>query len=1135
MKNTLTKKIIIMSRYMILGTFLQCIFLSLLLADNTVAQRKSIDEIYVTLSVKKPVTEVFNAIEHQTNLKFTYNHIKVDENMVIEINANRLSLREVLEEISKSTQLTFRRVNENVHVSKANRRDMAVLEFLQEEQMITITGRVTSSDSPEGLPGANVVVKGTSQGTVTDLSGNYTIDVPGTQSVLVYSSVGYLSEEVLVGNRSVIDIVLTADITSLDELVVVGYGTQRRADLTGSISSVDTKEMKKLSARRVEEMLQGRAAGVMVSRSQGSPGSASSIHIRGVGSIGDTQPLWIVDGIRMDPGNHLNPNDIESIEILKDASSAAIFGAQAAHGVVLVTTKRGTKKEKVSVNVSSSVGQRSPVRLPNMLNREQFVDVMTRGRAAAGQAPEPEWFSMTHDTDWVGEMFNGSGIEQIHNVEISGGGENSNFYVSGGYEKEDGIMINNSFERYSLRVNSDFSIGKRLTVGQTFYASRAIENPTAEDGRDLESIFRGLPIHPLYTPSNPYGGWGIGPLYFNAVNPVAVQYQNIRNNINNRLNGNVFADVEILKGLNFRTTAGANILAGRTEHFQEAFNYGTLNNPISRFTMGSNDMMDYTTNLVLTYVKSINDHKFSAMVGYEAFSVESVNFSASAQNYPVQNSRSFALATGAIDIPNRNTLFTRRLVSQFSRVTYNYKDKYLFAANVRRDGSSRFGPINRFGVFPSFSAGYNIGNEDFMQNIAGISSLKFRGSWGILGSDNLQDFLFARTYSNERSTYLFDSQGIQGGTRQRGFFLRRFPNEEVKWEEVRQLDIGFDLGLLDNKLMFTADYYVKTTTDMLMRVQLPLSAGISVERSFPESPSINIGEVQNRGLEMALSYSDNIGDLSFNIMGNVSFNRNEVLRLNQDDFIPSGGGGVAFTGFNISRTQVGRPIGSFFGWEVDGIFQSDSEVQQLNDNVVNGNFQESQTTAGDFRYRDLDGDGRITTADMTYIGNPWPKAIYGLNLSANYKGFDFTLFLQGVYGVDIFNANKAYYRGMYSNYNMTTEIFQAWTAERPTAHPRMITTDPNGNFRKPSSYFVEDGSYLKFRNFQLGYSFGQPVLDALKISNLRVFVNAQNFITLTSYEWLDPELAGNNLNRGIDGQGQYPQTMLLSTGIQFGF
>ncbi|WP_114748986.1 SusC/RagA family TonB-linked outer membrane protein [Pleomorphovibrio marinus] len=1134
MKRKILYLIKMVSKNLLYGFLLQGLFLTTLMASTTEAQVKPIDQTFLRMAKKDwTLKSVIRELEARTDYVFVFPDDLLEDDVAIQLASGRQSVNEILMQLAQGARIGFKQVNNSIYVGGQVPSQLTVNEVEGVEVWQQVSGVVLDEEGIP-IPGATIVVEGTNQGTATDIDGRFAIDVSDGATLRI-SFIGYVTQIIEIANQTELRITLVEDRASLDEIVVIGYGTQRRADLTGAISSVDTDEMRKLSARSVEEMLQGRAAGVMVSRTQGSPGSASSIHIRGVGSIGNTNPLWIVDGIRMDPGNHLNPNDIESIEILKDASAAAIYGAQAAHGVILVTTKRGKKGDQVSINFSTSVGQRSAVDLPQMLNREQFIDVSTRARAAAGQAPEPEWLSMPYDTDWVGEVFAGSGIEQVHNIEISGGGENSNFYVAGGYEREDGIMINNSFERYSVRANSDFLIGKRLTIGQTLYASRSIENPTAEGGRDLESVFRGVPMHPVRTESNPFGGWGIGPLYFNAPNPVASQWQNIRNNTRNRLNGNVYADLEIIEGLNIRATFGANIMSGRDEQFQEAFNYGTLNNPINMLRMASLENNDYTTNVVATYQKKMGDHSFSVMAGYEAFTIESVDFSVSAQDFPVQNSRSFALATGAIDIPNRNTIGVRRLLSQFGRITYNYKDKYLFTANLRRDGSSRFGPINRFGVFPSLSGGYNLGNEEFMKQISAISSLKIRGSWGVLGSDNLQDFLFSRTYWNTRSTYVFDSPGVTGGTKERGFYLRRFPNEAVKWEEVNQVDIGIDVGLFDEKLTFTADYYVKNTKDMLMQVQLPLSVGISAERANPESPSINIGEVQNRGLELMLNYADNIGAFSYNINANVSFNQNEVLQLNQDDFIVSGGGGPAFAGFNIARTQVGQPIGSFFGWEVDGIFQSDQEVQNLNEMVVGGNFQETGTAAGDLRYRDINGDGRITTADMTYIGNPWPRMIYGLNLSANYKGFDITLFLQGVQGVEIFNANRAYYRGMYSNYNMTQHIFEAWTPEVPTEHPRLISTDPNGNFRKPSSYFVEDGSYLKIRNFQLGYNFNQDLINRINLTRLRVFVNAQNFLTLTPYEWLDPELAGGNLNRGIDGQGQYPQTMLISGGLQFGF
>ena len=1001
----------------------------------------------------------------------------------------------------------------------------------------TISGTVTDEEG-EGLPGVNVLVKSSTIGTVTDIEGQYTLSAPDDAETLVFSSVGYLSEEVAINGQSTIDLTMEPDVKSLEEVVVVGYGTQKKSDLTGSVASVAPEDINRVSERRLETALQGRAAGVQVARGEGSPGSESKVTIRGAGSIGDTGPLYVIDGVPQDPGNYFNMNDVESIEILKDASAAAIYGARAAHGVVLITTKRGAEG-KINVSLNASVGQRQAVNLPDMLDRDRFIAASTTARQNAGQAPEDAWANPEGlpDTDWVDEMFDG-GLEQTYNLSISGGNENANFFISGAYDRENGIMIDNYFERYSVRANSDFKIGKYIKVGESLLVSRTQENPTTEDGRDLENVFRAIPIMPVRDPSNPFGGWGTAPTYFQGGNPVARQLQNHINDQYTRLNGNLYAEIEPLEGLTLRGSFGANISAQLRNEFNEAFSYGSLSNSINYLTYRSADDEAFNTNLVLTYTNTIGDHNFTVLGGFERFTRDGIQFAATAQDFPLAFAESFRLANGEVDISERNTTDDQyRLQSLFGRINYTYANKYLLTANVRRDGSSRFSPENQYGVFPSLSVGWRIIEEEFMQNATFLSDLKLRASYGILGSDRIDDYIYSRNYSNDRSSYVFDASGVAGGTKVRGYYLRRFPNTQVKWEEVRQLDVGVDLGLLEGRFNLTADYYVKSTTDVLIGVQLPQSFGVSQNRDNPENPPFNLGELENRGIELGLNYRQNVNDWTFDISANAAWNQNEVKQLNEDDLIFNGGGGAAISG-NVAITEVGQPLGTFYGLVADGIIQDEAQLQQLNDGAPDGVYQNNETAPGDLLYRDINGDGEITPDDRDYIGNPWPRMTYGLNANINYKAFDLTLFFQGVQGVDIFNATKPYFRSIYNDYNTSEQVFESWTAENPTDQPRLILSDPNGNFRLPSSYFVEDGSYLKLRNVQVGFTIPETLSDRIGLTRARVFVNAQNILTLTRYEGLDPELSagnGNNTRQGIDNLGQYPQTRLISAGIQLGF
>ena len=1127
MKTKTLPQILRMSRYLFFGLCLQLAFVGMLVASSGNAQSgKKLSEITVDLKGEpKSLRGLFKVLEKQTEFSFVYNDNIVDDSQQLSINAKKEDLYKVLTVIASQAGLSFKRINDNIFVS--NNSDITKNDLVSEfmETMVTISGKVTEAETGDPLPGVSILVKGTSTGTTTDMNGEYSLNA-SEGDVLQFSYIGFLVQEVPVGNQTTINITMQPDLEQLEEVVVVGYGTQKKSDLTGALSSVEAKDITRVSERRLEAALQGRAAGVQVTRSEGNPGGDVSVFVRGAGSIGNSGPLWVIDGVPMEPGNFFNMNDVESIEILKDASASAIYGARAAHGVILVTTKRGGEG-KIKVNLNASIGQRRPVNLPNLLGTPDFVEVSTRSRTAAGIAPEPQWANPQSlpNTNWVDEVFGSSGIEQMYNLSISGGNNNANYFVSAAYDREEGIMIDNWFKRYAVRANSDFKIGDRIRVGESLLVSRTIENPTSNDGNDLYMIYRAPPEMPLYDETNPLGGWGRGPSYFNGPNPVSEQYQWHLMNYGNRINGNMYAEVDIIDGLMLRGSFGANILSGRREAFIEAFDHGTRANPQNRLEHYFNEVQEYNSNLVLSYNKKFGKHSVNALGGYERFRVDGMQLGAIGFEFPVTYTQSFALATGAVDINERRSVSDLyRLESLFGRLNYSFNDKYLLTVNIRRDGSSRFGPENRYGVFPSVSVGWRIFDEGFMPKNTFLSDLKLRASYGVLGSDRINDFIFSRTYTNRRNTYTFDTNG----TKVRGFYLSGFPNELVKWEQVVQTDIGLDASFLDGKISLTADYYIKSTEDMLIGVQLPRVGG------FRGRPEFNIGSVENRGFELMVNYQNRIGDWTLDVSANASWNSNEVKALNEDDQIFAGGGGPL--GGNIALTEAGLPIGSFFGWNVDGIYQNQGEVDADNAGAPDGVYQSSGTAPGDFRYVDTDGDGEITANDRTILGNPWPAMIYGLNATIGWKNFDMTLFFQGVHNVDVVNINKAYYRSLVQDYNTSDLALEGWTAANPTEHPRLNFNDPNGNFRRPSSYFVEDASYLRLRTIQVGYTLPQALAGKIGLTNARVYVNGQNLLTLTGYEGLDPEVGGgNNISRGFDGLGQYPQTRLISTGVQLSF
>lgn len=1000
-----------------------------------------------------------------------------------------------------------------------------------------ITGKVLSLSSRQPLPGVSIYQKGTSQGTFSDAEGNYSLNI-SDPATLVFSSVGFLTQEVQVGSRQVIDISLEEDITALEEVVIIGYGEQKRSNVSGAVSSINVDEIENKTQLRLDQALQGMAAGVTVTRNGGAPGSSPTIHIRGVGSIGNTEPLWIIDGIRMEPGNHFDVDDVASIEILKDAAASAIYGAKAAHGVILVTTKRG--KGDTKITFKSSVGKRAPLNLPTLLNSADFVKYKKQSRQNAGQNPEPSWDQYEHDTDWIDAYYDGSGVLQSYDLSIMKGDEKLNFFMSFGHDDEEGILIDNSYKRYSARINSDIKLTNWLKLGESVLLSRVKENPIGNNNESYTGSipFRSIPIMPVYDENNPYGGWGRAPVYFQGPNPVATQYQQHESRIYNRLNGNVYLEATPLKDLLLRATVGFNYSSFLGEKFDEAFDYGAFANPINMLTYSAANDQSVIANMVATYTKVLDKNHLKVMAGYEASSYDPVHFNVSRTMFPIDRSRSFNLGTGpyaSTDPFNVND--PGRMLSQFGRLNYNYDEKYLVEANIRRDASApKFGPANLWGIFPSFSAAWRISRESFFKDIPYITNLKLRASAGKLGSDNIGNYIYLKTYTSQFSTYSFDRDGTNKVS---GFYIGKFPNEEVKWEEVNMRNVALDLAAFESKFTFSIDYYIRDTKDLLYGVPIPASVGIATHNFDPVNPQINIGTLRNTGLDIELGYKTSVNKFNFNITGNTSFLKNEILSLIGDEYIMGGNGGGQIGG--MTRTQAGMPMSSFYGFVVRRILNTQAEVNAINTWADDGIYQEAGTAPGDLMYWDLSGpegvpDGEVTAEyDRTFIGNPWPEMTFALNMSADYNGmFDISLQFQGVQGVDVFNADKAYTRNFFGDNNTTTRIYQAWTPEKFTAHPRNIASDPNGNFGRPSSYFVEDGSYLKLRNIQVGFTLPSRNLDRIGLTRLRLYVNANNLLTFTKYSGLDPEIAGSNTSRGVD-YGLYPQVRTVSAGIEVQF
>lgn len=1011
---------------------------------------------------------------------------------------------------------------------------------LQGYAQTTVTGQVTDGSTGETLPGVNVLVKGTGSGAITDLEGNYRVQVDGPDAVLVFSFVGFLREEIQVGNRSTIDVALMPDLEQLEEVVVVGYGTQKKADITGSVAVVESKEMQKYATSDVSQLLQGRAAGVQVN-SDGQPGANPNIRIRGVGTFGNGQPLYVVDGVPVGTSiRDFNPNDIESVQVLKDASAGAIYGSRAANGVVIITTKQGKKDSPLKIAYSGYYGidevwQRMPV-----LGRRNYQVIANETRLNGGRAlipgnnPASPFFIDDVNTDWQDVSLK-NGSRQNHNLNFSGGGANTTYNLSLDYFDNEGILEGNGpdYERYSARLNTTAEKGI-FKVGTSLYYTHSRENSLTFRGDVLtggrppliNDILMGIPTLPVYDENNEGGYAGTSSTVHQVI---ILNVPGINNLFTNwvdvdRIFTNVFGEVKLLDNnghkLNYRINLGYDKTITRDFSFVPEFEMGYFfGSGISRLDDNSRQ---YTVGLVentLNYNKEFGKHTLDVLVG-QTFqkngTVERTGHSEALPKpyYPV-------LSNGTNQTAGGFEIYSA-LSSYLGRVNYDFDGRYLLTATVRRDGSSRFAPANRYGTFPSLALGWRISEEGFFPENNAVTELKLRGSYGQLGNQNIGDYLY-QARINRNIPYHFG--GTDGGFNVvSGGLQTSLVSQSIKWETSTMANFGLDARLFNGRFDFTAEYYIKETTDLLVGVPIPASTG-----SINQAPVVNAGALRNNGLDLQLTYHKASGDFTFDISANASTVNNEVLALGGSDEPIYGVG---------TKTEVGGEVGRHFGFEYLGLFQNEEQIAE--------HATQPGAAPGDVIFRDqitvdTDGDGIpdaadgiINADDRIYLGSGIPSLNYGLNFTANYKNFDFTIFASGASGYQI---NSRLYRTLmhttdYINWHQ--DILDRWTpGNTNTDIPRVVADDPNNNGRDSNRPgWLQDGKHLRINTVSLGYNLPTGVINALQ--SARVYVTCQNLYTFQAYKGYNPDFTSGVFEPGFDN-GSYPRPRTYMLGVQVSF
>ncbi|AUP77900.1 TonB-dependent receptor [Flavivirga eckloniae] len=978
-------------------------------------------------------------------------------------------------------------------------------------QTKTIKGTVSDAKGLP-LPGVSLVVVGTSNGASTDFDGNYSLQNVNVGAQITVSYIGMLTQTITVGSENTVNITLEESVESLETIVVVGYGAQSRATVTGAVSTVKSEDIAALPVTNAESALQGRAPGLTVVNT-GVPGSNPLVLIRGLGTFGNNTPLFVIDGVIVGNLSGISPNDIENVSVLKDASTTAIYGARGSNGVVLVTTKSG-KIGKGQLSFNSYAGFQTNTERYDTMNTIQYL----QHAANLGVFPNRPLSTYRINTNYQDEIFR-TGIMQNYDVNYSAGTEKSTQFFSGGYMKQDGIIINTGFERYSFRANSSFNIGK-LKVGESMSIAFGKQNPELQGGGRtlITHAIKAAPYLPVYNPNNEGGFQGPSSSADgqDAENPVRIQTHATSVNKTLGIIGNIYAELELMKGLNFKSQVGLDYFTFDSNTFTPSFN----DDSVEGSTTHAQNFASYNRNHSqgqtiiftnsLTYNTTIAEiHNIEILALAEKNDRKSNNFGGGARNLITNELVQFGPTNQSIGSSSNET----KRLGYLGRLNYNYDNKYILSASIRRDASSRFGANNRWGTFPSASLGWNVSKEKFLES-TNISNLKVRASYGITGNDNIGDYLYNATLTGGFEYPIGEGNG-PGVTANGG------SNPDLKWEETTMLNIGLDLGINNQQFTASLEYYRNQSDDLLLSLPAPLSNGINAGNI-----TANVGSVETNGFELALGFNDNEGDFTWSANLNLGTSTNNVLSLGTLESFE--GAAMKDGKGNISRTVVGESLFHFYGLVSDGIYQNQAEV----DAVFTANPGQTTVQPGDVRYLDLNNDGDITSEDRTILADPYPDFTYGLNLSANYKNFDLNCYITGIQGIDIYNTNKYDLEaGANRLFNGSPILLDSWTPSNPsTTQPRVPGAPQNHNV---SDRYVEDGSFTRLKNISIGYTFTDGIFDNY-FSKLRLYASGQNLITITDYTGLDPEIGQGNQEFGID-RGNYPQPKSVILGLQVSF